>query len=160
RVSQRVFLALSAGRRHSKALRYRSDTEAPVHRNGTTGSRMAGKRFGVFGQAARTEVIAVGAINAVGSLSIVEDFSSWGPAPIFFPTMSFRRKPDLAAFDGVTTTSANPGLNPFLGTSAAAPHSAAVAALLVSKNPALTPAEIQGALVATAVDIAPAGFDD
>src|SRR5204862_128481 len=48
----------------------------------------------------------------------------------------------------------------FFGTSAATPHSAAVAALLLSKNPTLTPAHIQDALRGGALDIGPAGFDD
>src|SRR5207247_1420934 len=48
----------------------------------------------------------------------------------------------------------------FFGTSAATPHSAAVAALLLSKNPSLTPAHIQEALRGGALDIGPAGFDD
>src|SRR5262249_40500533 len=45
------------------------------------------------------------------------------------------------------------------GTSAAAPHVAAVAALLLSKNPFLTPAQVKTALMTTAVDIGAPGFD-
>jgi hypothetical protein len=120
----------------------------------------ASQQFGISGQAARPEVVTVAAINATDpSLDTVEYFSSWGPAPIFFPTPVMRPKPDLAAFDGVVTTLPSGPLNPFFGTSAAAPHSAAIAALLLSKNPTLTPAQVQAALTSTAVDIGPAGFD-
>jgi hypothetical protein len=91
----------------------------------------------------------------------VEPFSTQGPSPIFFPSPVFRPKPDLAAFDGVATTLPAGGpFNPFFGTSAAAPHSAAVAALLLSKNPRLTPAQVQSILTSTAADIEAPGFDD
>ncbi len=70
------------------------------------------------------------------------------------------QKPDIAAADGVKTTlPANSGLNPFFGTSAAAPHAGAVAALLKSYNPALTPTQIRAILTGTALDIEAAGTD-
>src|SRR5262249_8763360 len=47
----------------------------------------------------------------------------------------------------------------FFGTSAAAPHVAAVAALLLSKNPFLSPAQVKTALMTAAVDIGAPGFD-
>ncbi len=43
-----------------------------------------------------------------------------------------RQKPDITAADGVST--AAPGFNPFYGTSAAAPHAAAIAALCKSAS--------------------------
>jgi subtilisin family serine protease len=111
----------------------------------------ASVEFGISGHAARPEVITVAAINAQDpGLGDIETFSSNGPAPIFFPSPVTRPKPDLAAFDDVATTV--PGFAPFRGTSAAAPHSAAVAALLLSKNPNLTPAQVQSILTSTAVD--------
>jgi subtilisin family serine protease len=118
-------------------------------------------QFGISGHAARPEVITVAAINANDPrLDTVEAFSMQGPAPIFFPTRVDRPKPDLAGFDGVVTTLPPGGLNPFFGTSAAAPHSAAVAALLLSKNPTLSPAQVQSILTSTAVDIEAPGFDN
>jgi subtilisin family serine protease len=124
-----------------------------------TPMQYASTQFGISGHAARPEVIAVAAINAQDpGLSDIENFSSRGPAPIFFPSPVTRPKPDIAAFDYVTTTV--PGFAPFPGTSAAAPHSAAVAALLLSKNPNLTPAQVRSILTSTAVDIGPAGFDN
>ena len=69
-----------------------------------------------------------------------------------------RQKPDITAADGVATTlPANSGLNPFFGTSAAAPHAGAIAALLKSANPSQTAAQIRTALTSTAIDIETAG---
>ena len=69
-----------------------------------------------------------------------------------------RPKPDITAADGVQTTV--PGFQPFYGTSAAAPHAAAIAALLRSAKPTATPAQIRQALTSTAIDIGPAGYDN
>ncbi len=68
-----------------------------------------------------------------------EDFSSRGP------TNDGRHKPDLSAPDNVTT-----GVqyySPFPGTSAAAPHAAGVAALLLSEDPSLTLSELRARLL-------------
>ena len=120
----------------------------------------------IVGQAALREAVAVGAINVSDpGLDTVETYSSEGPASIFFPAPETRPKPDIAAFDGVSISNAGgfplcPPFCVFFGTSAAAPHSAAVAALLLSKNPFLTPAGIQDVLRTTAVDIGAPGPDD
>ena len=68
-----------------------------------------------------------------------------------------RQKPDITAADGVSC--AAPGFNPFYGTSAAAPHAAAIAALCKSGNPAITPAALRTALTSTAIDIEASGVD-
>ncbi len=68
-----------------------------------------------------------------------------------------RQKPDITAADGVAT--ATPGFNPFYGTSAAAPHAAAIAALLKSAVPSLTPAQVRTTLTSTAIDIEATGVD-
>src|SRR5262249_50790019 len=47
----------------------------------------------------------------------------------------------------------------FFGTSAAAPHAAGVAALMLSAIPGLTPAQIRSALENTALDMGVPGFD-
>ncbi|MEO8135512.1 MAG: S8 family serine peptidase [Betaproteobacteria bacterium] len=66
-------------------------------------------------------------------------------------------KVDLSAADNVTTSTA--GYNPFRGTSAAAPHAAAIAALAWSANPAASAMTIKDALLASAPDIEASGRD-
>jgi subtilisin family serine protease len=120
----------------------------------------------IFGHAALPSVVAVGAVDVHDpGLDTVEAFSSHGPSRIDFPTPELRAKPDLVAFDGVAISNAGgfplcPPFCAFFGTSAAAPHSAGVAALLLDQDPTLTPAEIQAALTAGAVDIGAPGFDE
>jgi uncharacterized repeat protein (TIGR01451 family) len=68
-----------------------------------------------------------------------------------------RQKPDITAADGVLT--ASPGFTPFYGTSAAAPHAAAIAALIKASVPGITPAQVRTALISTALDIEAPGVD-
>jgi subtilisin family serine protease len=63
----------------------------------------------------------------------------------------FRNKPELVGPDGVSTTV--PGFSSFSGTSAAAPHLAAVAALIKQSNMSLTRDQILDALVKSADDM-------
>jgi hypothetical protein len=108
---------------------------------------------------------------AGGSEDPVENFSSDGPRRVFFQANgtpitpsnfsstggTVRQKPDITAADDVTTDV--PGFQPFSGTSAAAPHAAAIAALLKSSSPNLTPSQIRTILTNTALDIMSAGVD-
>jgi len=77
-----------------------------------------------------------------------------------------RQKPEIVCPDGVNTTffgsedSEPDGFPNFFGTSAAGPHAAAVAALLLELEPNSTSAEIYSALESTAIDMGPAGVDD
>lgn len=91
-------------------------------------------------------VISVGAV-AWWTPNTLESFSSHGP------TSDGRVKPELVAPDGVATSV--PGFNWFFGTSAATPHAAGAAALLLSANPTFTPAQLSARLTQTAV---PLGF--
>lgn len=113
-----------------------------------------------------------------GPTTPVELFSSDGPRRIFYtrtgdpinparPGATFasgggvtRAKPDIAAADGVATTlPATSGLNPFFGTSAAAPHAAAIAGLVKSALPTITPDRVRAAILTAATDIEAAGYD-
>ena len=63
--------------------------------------------------------------------STIEFFSSIGP------TVDGRQKPDVSGIDGVSITGAGSFENPFFGSSAATPHAAGVAALLLQSAPCL-----------------------
>ncbi|MGC4748422.1 S8 family serine peptidase [Micromonospora sp. DT201] len=103
--------------------------------------------------------------------SALERFTSDGPRRVFFKANGkpitpgnltssggeLRQKPDITAADGVATSVW--GFQPFYGTSAAAPHAAAIAALALSGNPGMTNAELRTAMTRTALDLAPAGVD-
>lgn len=60
----------------------------------------------------------------------------------------------------VWSTDVNSGYDDFNGTSLAAPHGAAVAALLLEKDLTLSPAEIRGILQETAIDAGKDGWDE
>jgi hypothetical protein len=84
----------------------------------------------IFGHPCVRDVLAVGAVDVQSpGFGTLEGFSAQGPCELFFPTHEFRTKPDVVAANGVSTSL--PDFTPFFGTSAAAPHVAAVAALLV-----------------------------
>jgi hypothetical protein len=103
--------------------------------------------------------------------NIVETFSADGPRRMFYHSDgspitpgNFGKtggavflKPDLTAADGVSTTP--PGFAPFFGTSAAAPHAAAIAALVWSYNPTLTPDQVHDILTNSCLDIMDKGWD-
>ena len=114
----------------------------------------------VYGHASANGAIAVGAIYA-GDIGHdeVEPFSSRGPTWIRYPSPETRLKPDVCGIDGVTVSGAGGFDSPFYGTSAAAPHVAAVAAQLLSRHPTWTPDSVRAALTSTARDLGIAGPD-
>jgi len=132
----------------------------------------------VRGHNAATNAFAVAAVDVhsaypglFNSSNTNEYFSSDGPRKMFFQANgapitpgnfmssggAVRLKPDISAADGASNSVA--GFNPFFGTSAAAPHAAAVAALLWSYSPSLTTSQMRAILTNTAIDIGTAGWD-
>jgi hypothetical protein len=123
----------------------------------------------VYGHPNARGAIAVGASPPRRSprfgskVGIVEEFSSRGGIPVLFdrvgnrlPIPELRQKPDIVAPNGVSTTV--PGFSSFFGTSAAAPHVAAVAALALQRagGPhSLTPDQIRAVLQQTSFSVEP-----
>lgn len=137
----------------------------------------------IFGHPAAEGALAVAAVNVAtagggqftgGPANPVEVFSSDGPRRIFFDAAGnpvpasggeafggqssvVRQKPDIAAADGVTT--ATPGFDPFFGTSASAPHAAAISALFQELFPSVSQGGAYDVFRSTALDIDDEGFD-
>ncbi len=95
----------------------------------------------------------------------LEGFSSLGDAPILFDaagnrlgTPEIRERVDITAPDGTNNSFfgsdvEGDGFPNFFGTSAAAPHAAALGALLLEADGTLTPTQVYDALEAGAIDI-------
>jgi len=128
----------------------------------------------VFGHTGSTNAIAVGAVR-YSDASKPEAYSSRGPVKHFFGPVGGATpaapiapqeipKPDLVASDCVATTffaqQDSGGTWRFCGTSAAAPHAAAVAALIRQANPNASAAQVRAALTSTASGIAGFGLND
>jgi uncharacterized repeat protein (TIGR01451 family) len=170
-VGQRVVVVLATG------------TNRFLHIDTIRGQLEVNTAGNIIGHAAATNAFACAAVDVHtaypnpftgGSANPVELFSTDGPRLVFYnadgtpitPTNFLstggyvRPKPDISAADGVSTTLPPfTGLNPFYGTSAAAPHAGAIAALLKSYNPDLTPSQIRAILTSTALDIEAQGYD-
>ncbi|MDZ7334220.1 MAG: choice-of-anchor J domain-containing protein [candidate division KSB1 bacterium] len=123
----------------------------------------------IFGHSAAEHCLAVAAINAADTnYDTIESFSSRGPARIYQydadgnPIRFLERnKPDHAAIDGVQTKVGKLGFfsNPFIGTSAAAAHSAGIAALLREAAPGLHATQIAKVLNDQSLDVGDPHFD-
>lgn len=142
----------------------------------------------ILGHAAAADAFAVAAVDVAtvadpfgfgspfftgGPTNPIEFFSSDGPRRVFFDQDgrpitpgnflfatnggTVRQKPDIAAADGGLNST--PGFFPFFGTSAAAPHAAAIAALVKSAVPNITPQQVRSALQSSALDIRAPGVD-
>ena len=137
----------------------------------------------LFGHAAAENAVTVAAVDArvaAGSGGVfngrepVRRSNSDGPRRIFFQPNGtpitagnfsstggkLLQKPDLAAATCVSTST--PGFSTFCGTSSAAPHAAAIAALMLEAAGGpdnLTPAALRTAMTGAALDIEATGVD-
>lgn len=149
-----------------------------LHLN-TFGGQLASATAGqTWGHSAAAGAFSVAAVNwgsgtpapFTGAES-VETYSSDGPRRVFYDAAgaeitpgdvsstggTVRQKPDLAAADNVST--ATPGFEVFFGTSASAAHAAAIASLMLSREPSLSAADLRDIFAETALDIEAAGVD-
>jgi subtilisin family serine protease len=102
------------------------------------------------------DAITVAAVD-VNSFAL-ESYSSEGPINGLGGTATGGEiKPDISAYDNVSTVSY--GFPPFGGTSAATPHVAGAAALVLSAYPGYTPDQLQSFLEGRAIDISSPGMD-
>ena len=133
----------------------------------------------VYGHAAAAEAMSVAAAPYFDPQN-VESFSSQGGSTILFTptgaplgTPDVRQHPSITAIDGTNTSfftgdflfafgndNESDGLPNFFGTSAAAPHAAAVAALIKQANPGMSPQQIYDRITSTATDIGAPGVDN
>ena len=148
-----------------KYIVFRGELTIAEHNNGTST---------LVGQANSAGAMAVGAVLYSNTPAFgvnpptIASFSSIGGTPV---NGVVRSKPEFTAPNGVNTSVNLGGPNidgdgspNFFGTSAAAPHAAAVAALLINGknkfyNEVLTPAQVRSILTSTALDMSTPGFD-
>lgn len=111
------------------------------------------------GNHAVNEMLLVAALCAE-TPTVAQSYSSIGPQDIHFPIFESRAVPQQR---GRPRPDADRELghfaNPFCGTSAAAPHVAAIAALLLEASPGLGAFQVRQMLIGTAVYLGPAEFD-
>lgn len=151
-----------------------------LHLNANRGELEFATQGQTSGHSAAREAFSVAAVDARLSPSgftgfePVQTYSSDGPRRVFFEANGdaitpgdvsssggeVRLKPDIAGADCVST--ASPGFATFCGTSAAAPHLAAISALLIEWGggpDVANPGDVRAALTGTALDIESAGMD-
>ena len=164
-----VVVKFSGADRYLRLHDYAGQLEIATAGN-TVGHSAAENAVGV----AAVDVRDAGSGNVFNGTESVETYSSDGPRRIFFQVDSTAitpgdfsssggrvvQKPDLAAATCVST--ATPGFSPFCGTSSAAPHAAAIAALMLEAAGGpnqVTPAQLSTAMTGAALDIEATGVD-
>lgn len=95
---------------------------------------------------------AVGAVDPLAGTDIAA-YSSWGP------TNDGRMKPDLSASAGISSVS-YPGAAGFTGTSAATPVVSGAAAVVLGREPGLTPSQLVARMKSYVADRGTAGPDN
>jgi PKD repeat protein len=130
--------------------------------SGTTVNEWNTSSSTLSGHAAATSAYAVAAVAYYNQQSPQSYSSKGGALPFLFATdgtplaaVETRQKPNIASIDGTDTSFFGSdidgtGYPNFSGTSAAAPHAAAVAALLRSAEPALTATQVYNRLTSSA----------
>jgi subtilisin family serine protease len=136
----------------------------------TSGHAASPSAFGVAATFWNSSLTGAKPVRASNSYPC-ETFSSDGPRQMFYyPNGTpitpghflsgggvILQKPDATAVDGVSCET--PGFSPFFGTSAAGPHAAGVAALILSAVPSLTNTQVRNYMTSTAVDNEARGVD-
>lgn len=114
----------------------------------------------IYGHPAVPEVLAVGAVHYDDGL--IAEYSSRGPVTMRNKVI---QKPDICGIAGVQISGSGgfgywtDGHTRFFGTSASAPHIAAVAAQIKSRFPWLSNNQVKQILKDTCVDMGSSGFD-
>jgi subtilisin family serine protease len=143
---------------------------APTEYGYSVGSDIIGPS--IYGHSGTSSAISTAATSAKASSSSVESYSSGGPLTLYYQPVNgttaaaplvapeVLAKPDITAPDCVLTTffggeSLFTDDHIFCGTSAAAPHAAAVAALQLDADPSLTPAQVLAAQTENAAPFFP-----
>jgi hypothetical protein len=135
-----------------------SATRFDVYYSGITDVQFGSALSSIPGHANARDAITVAAADA-DNPDVIADYSSQGPCNMVFPVLETRAKPDITGIAGVAVTGAAGFPNPFFGTSAAAPHIAALAALVRQANPLLSAVQVKQVLMATAADLGAVGYD-
>lgn len=152
-----------------KLISHRSDLVS-VTFNTSAGGDIVGPT--IFGHNASLPGVTVAAVPFDNS-GVLETFSSRGPAtycwgPVVGTSPAAALSPcqtatiDLSATDGTQNSffgDISGGFHRFYGTSAAAPHAAAVAALMLDKEQCLTPAQVIAALKSSGRSVGAAPVD-
>lgn len=133
-----------------------------------------GKGSTIYGQPNEPDAITVGAMAyartpAFGGNNRINGFSSWGNLHVRLDHDGNRisqqaMKPEVTGVDGGNTSffgqdADGDGWPNFFGTSAAAPHVAAMIAVMLEARPNLTNDELREAMREAAIDIEAEGFD-
>ena len=162
----------TAARSRLKYVITRSEGVTSVEHNRSRGADTVGPT--IFGHNGGQNTISTAAVRYSDSTT-PEEFSSHGPVTYYYGPVSgttpaaalssplVLSKPDLAATDCARTSffyQLVAGVWRFCGTSEAAPHAAAVAALMLDKDPALAPSQVLARLQTTADAVGNGGTSD